>query len=490
MAQLVWFKKDLRIYDNPALWHAMQQPGPTYAIFFICQQQWQKHGLAANQQSLILRQLDELALSLSSLGVELYVFNAKTFASIPQLLADVVKLNDIKSVYFNYEYELNERQCEHAVTETLSIANADCHAFHDQCFIAPGQVMTKTGDQYQVFTAFKKALVHQYANLIRTVYPAPEKQPIPNKLTIANELAHHRVVAPFAKLADTLNVQANIINLWPVGEEAAHNRLNQFLEADADSYDEYRDIPNLSATSGISTYLALGILSTSQCLRGVVSLNRGELQSSQAGYTTWINELIWREFYRHIISNQPELCRHKAYKTDTDRIQWNTDPELLKAWQQGRTGFPIVDAAMKQLLHTGWMHNRLRMITAMFLTKNLFIDWRLGEAYFMSQLVDGDFASNNGGWQWSASTGCDAAPYFRIFNPVRQSERFDPNGDFIRTYLPELSSLDNKSIHMPSSAQADHLGYPRAIVDLAESAAFAKAQFKALNDSKHQMPLI
>jgi deoxyribodipyrimidine photo-lyase len=217
-------------------------------------------------------------------------------------------------------------------------------------------------------------------------------------------------------------------------------------------------------------------------MHAALSLNHGSLSEGQQGIATWINELIWREFYKHLLVDFPQLCRFKPFKPETDRLPWKQDSELFEAWKAGRTGFPIVDAAMRQLKQTAWMHNRLRMVVAMFLTKHLFIDWRLGEAYFMSMLVDGDLASNNGGWQWSASTGVDAVPYFRIFNPTRQSQRFDERGDFIRQYLPELSGLDNKSIHMPSAQQAKALAYPLPIVDHSAAVAQTKLWFKRLSE--------
>ncbi len=185
------------------------------------------------------------------------------------------------------------------------------------------------------------------------------------------------------------------------------------------------------------------------------------------GAATWISELIWREFYNHIIHFHPDICRHKPFKLKTDNIPWRYDDNLLEAWKKGMTGFPIVDAGMRQLLQTGWMHNRLRMVTAMFLSKILLLDWRLGEKHFMEHLIDGDFAANNGGWQWCASTGTDAVPYFRIFNPITQSQRFDPTGDFIRRFCPELSHLDSKTIHHPFAfgVKPKELNYPQPIVD-------------------------
>ena len=232
-----------------------------------------------------------------------------------------------------------------------------------------------------------------------------------------------------------------------------------------------------SALAADEGYLANGVLSGRQCL---IAAKQSGL--SGEGVETWINEIAWRDFYIHILYHYPRVSMGRAFKEETEALAWNTPGEHFEAWKEGRTGIPIVDAAMRQLKATGWMHNRLRMITAMFLTKNLFIDWRLGEAWFMQNLVDGFLASNNGGWQWSASTGTDAAPYFRVFNPVTQSERFDPEGEFIRNWVPELAKLDNKRIHDPSKGGVIPKGYPRPIVDLKESRKEAIARFQALKD--------
>ncbi|WZB73011.1 FAD-binding domain-containing protein [Achromobacter xylosoxidans] len=197
-------------------------------------------------------------------------------------------------------------------------------------------------------------------------------------------------------------------------------------------------------------------------LRAAQAANLGELDSGKAGIATWINELLWREFYQHLLAAYPELSMHRPMKPETAHVPWRDAPEDLLAWQEGRTGIPIVDAAMRQLLALGWMHNRLRMVTAMFLSKNLLIDWRLGEAWFMAHLVDGDLAANNGGWQWSASTGADAVPYFRVFNPLSQSRKFDPDGVFLREWLPELAHLPGDAIHDPSPMERARARLPRA----------------------------
>ncbi|EWM40830.1 FAD binding domain of DNA photolyase family protein [Bordetella holmesii 35009] len=245
-------------------------------------------------------------------------------------------------------------------------------------------------------------------------------------------------------------------------------------------YHERRDLPALPGTSALSPYLASGVLSPAQCLRAALRANQGEIDSGQQGARAWITELLWREFYLHLLAAYPALSMHQPMRPETRYLAWRRAPEDLRAWQEGRTGIPLVDAAQRQLLATGWMHNRLRMVSAMFLAKNLLLDWRLGEAWFMGHLIDGDLAANNGGWQWSASTGADAVPYFRVFNPITQSRRFDPKAAFLRHWLPELAGLDDKSIHEPSDAQRRATGYPQAIADLKTSRLRAIEAFSSL----------
>lgn len=258
--------------------------------------------------------------------------------------------------------------------------------------------------------------------------------------------------------------------LWPVGESYAQDMLNNFIQDHIQDYHLKRDFPASKGSSLLSPYLNSGLLSIRQCLAALFKTNNAQFHIYHQGQETWLNELIWREFYQHILYSFPRLSRYQPFKLNTQHIPWRHADLDFEAWKLGQTGIPIVDAGMRQLLATGWMHNRVRMITAMFLTKNLLIDWRQGEQWFMQNLIDGDLAANNGGWQWCASTGTDAVPYFRIFNPISQSEKFDPNGDYIRQWLPELAHLNAKTIHQPY-AKNPHIAlkYPQPIVDLKQS---------------------
>jgi deoxyribodipyrimidine photo-lyase len=248
------------------------------------------------------------------------------------------------------------------------------------------------------------------------------------------------------------------------------------------AYHTTRDLPALEGTSQLSPYLAAGVISPRQCLLTAVSQNEGQI-SGAPGPTTWISELTWRDFYTHVLVGFPRVSRHQPFKQKTAAIRWRTNQDEFDAWCQGQTGYPLVDAGMRQLNQTGWMHNRLRMVTAMFLTKHLLIDWRWGEKYFMQRLIDGDLAANNGGWQWSASTGTDAVPYFRIFNPFSQSQRFDPQGTFIKKYCPELTDVPAAALHdarrLGQAVRERGLVYPPLLVDHKFARQRALAEFKA-----------
>ena len=459
----MWFRADLRVHDNPALYHAVQS-GPIVAIYALCEKQWDIHQLSNNKREFIIAQLKQLNADLAKLGIPLLIIKGADFKSLPAKLLGFCHKHCITNVFFNDEYELNERSLTLEVENRAAIKNVALRKYHDQCLIEPGIILNKQGLPYRVFTAFKKEYISQFKTDLRPIYGSPKTHKEQKDITVKSDLT----------ALDGLSYKAFDHEILSVGEEKSHEQLNDFCESGLSHYNQDRDFPSIEGTSYLSAYLAVGILSVRQCYQAAQTERESE------GRQTWVSELIWRDFYRHLLFLFPDLSKHKAFQSHTDELPWKHDERLFKAWCEGKTGYPIVDAAMRQLNETGWMHNRLRMVVSMFLTKHLFIDWRKGEEYFMQHLIDADFASNNGGWQWSASTGVDAAPYFRIFNPTRQSERFDQNGDFIRQYLPKLASLDKKSIHSPSSEQAQLLGYALPIVDHKLAVAQTKANFKAL----------
>ena len=269
------------------------------------------------------------------------------------------------------------------------------------------------------------------------------------------------------------------MSLWKIGEKEAQSILINYLDNKVLNYSRDRNDPIIDGTSRLSPYLALGIISPRRCILEALKRNNFELDSGEKGLTKWIDEIVWREFYKNIMFSFSRVSKGQPFQKYTNKIKWRFNKDEFNAWKNGTTGFPLIDAAMRQLKHEGWMHNRLRMVVAMFFTKNMLHDWRLGEEFFMQNLLDGDFSSNNGGWQWSSSTGTDAAPYFRIFNPLTQSKNFDAEGLFIKKYVNELKDIDKKEIHCPSDEIRHSCNYPIEILDLKESRLRAIDAFNA-----------
>ncbi|SDM12337.1 deoxyribodipyrimidine photo-lyase type I [Modicisalibacter muralis] len=466
--QLMWFRSDLRTLDNSALAAAARR-GPVIAVFLRSVAQWSSHDHGANKIDFWQRGVEALRDELAGLNIALLHRDIDTFDAAPRALIELAREHDIAALHFNREYPLNEWRRDAAVCDAFQRAEIAVHAHTDAVAFAPGELMTGQGDYYKVFTPFAKAWHRQVDAGRLTLRKSPTPQA---RLPIDSD-----PLPALPRLDDAPVVDASS---WPAGQDAAADRLERFLRYRARHYRQQRDFPAIRGTSELSPYLALGMISHRQCLQAVMSENDGHLADGDAGLTTWVNELVWREFYQHIAFGFPEVCRHRPFQQATEKLAWRDDEAGFSAWCEGRTGYPIVDAAMRQLVRTGWMHNRLRMATAMFLSKHLLIDWRRGEAFFMRHLIDGEFASNNGGWQWAASTGTDAAPYFRIFNPTTQSQRFDPEGEFLAEFVPELSALPVKARHAPPHDRLEKLAYPPPIVDHKAARQRALDAFKAL----------
>ncbi len=476
MPKLVWFRNDLRIHDNPALYHACQDSNDgVIAVFLLAKKQWQQHDWGVPKIDFVLRNVAVLSDALATRKIPLLVISAETFADAPAVLTKLVEQHHCSALFFNREYEWNERKRDRTVTQALQDYGIRVEASDDQTYLAPDnpQLQTQAGNPYTVFSPFKKRWI--------TIL---QEQGLPQSLPAPSEQAP-LAISPTSvpTVHDLLGESFSGASLWPAGEDVAQARLEKFLSAPIQTYQNQRDIPIAEGTSTLSPYLSCGVISIRCCMAEAIAANDDQLMLAKTGPGVWISELVWREFYRHVMVHFPRVCQYRAFKRDTEAVPWKHDPVLFERWSEGKTGIPIVDAGMRQLNQMGWMHNRLRMVTAMFLTKDLLIDWRWGERYFMQHLVDGDLASNNGGWQWSASTGTDAAPYFRIFNPYSQSRKCDPRGEFIRQYCPELKSLDNEQIHDPSSVAPrlrSSLDYPEPIVEHSEARLQALAAFKQL----------
>ena len=468
---LVWFRNDLRVADNPALWHGAQD-GPTVGVFVLCPGQWRSHHMAPCRVDFLLRNLVALRAELAALNISLRVIHGDLFASVPDALQALCRELGVTALHWNHEYPLDELRRDEAVVRRLEAAGIPCHRYHDRALAPPGTVVKADGSPYQVFTPFKRAWLNLLEQGAPDLLPTPRKQsPVALASPGAGEIP--------AELPGFASAVAP--DLWPAGEPEARRRLDHFCSDGLAHYQDRRDVPAEDGTSALSPYLAVGAISPQQCLRAALRIKAGARRAAD-GADNWIIELVWRDFYQHIVVAHPRVCTGKPFLSGTDRVPWRDDPAQFEAWCQGQTGVPLVDAGMRQLRETGWMHNRVRMVTAMFLTKNLLIDWRLGERFFMEHLVDGDFPANNGGWQWSASTGTDAAPYFRIFNPFSQAERFDPDGAYIHRYVPELRALPARVLHKPALlAWHRPAAYPAPIVDIALSRRLAIEAFRTVN---------
>ena len=473
--QLLWFRQDLRIFDHTALHHAMAA-GPTLAMVVLSPEQWRLHHDAALKIDFYLRQLTQLKADLQALNVPLMVVKIDRWHDIAQAFEHLIQRFNISGLYAHREAGHNEQKRDQIVQATLNKHHIETHFFDDTSLFPFGTIRNKTGQPYQVFGAFKKQCYERLSISLPQCYPRPETQ-----ADLDVDLSQDEQHIPSLSELGLKEVSATQQALWPVGEDYALDLLDDFLADRVEAYHEARDYPNIDGTSQLSAYLNIGMLSVRACIQALFRKQYGDFHFSNQGQQIWLDELLWREFYLHILFDFPKVSKHLPFKDQTQTLAWRSAPEDLSAWQQGKTGIPIVDAGIRQMLATGWMHNRVRMIVAMFLSKNLLIDWRLGEAWFMQHLIDGNLAANNGGWQWCASTGTDAVPYFRIFNPVSQSQKFDPQGEYLRKWLPELAHLDTKEIHDPYAKNPQReLDYPRPIVDLKQSRLRAIQAFQAL----------
>lgn len=468
----VWLRNDLRLDDNPALHfackNAERSKRAVSVIYCITESQWKEHNEAGIKLGFREQSLSHLRATLANRGIALHLLQADRFSKCSGVIAEFCKTYSVKALWFNAEVPLHEKQRDQHVQNTLRDANIECHSFEHDFLVPPDMLQTQKGNPYRVFTPWYHAWTQQ-------LEAQAEPLPAPTKLHTQAKLTPTGII-------ELPRAQQFRHDLWPATESAAHERAQQFCDNKIHHYIDTRDIPSISGTSTLSPYFASGLISSRRCLKIIQDSYREHAIKSSWRLDPWLREIAWREFYRYLMLNFPNLSRGLPFKMNTQWLQWESNENNVRAWQQGKTGYPMIDAAMRQLLRTGWMHNRLRMLTASFYTKLMLEHWSQGEAFFMQHLLDGDFPSNNGGWQWSASTGCDASPWFRVFNPITQSQKFDPEGTFIRRMVPELSSLDAHSIHNPSAQQRQQLNYPAPIVDYRQARQRVLERFKSLNE--------
>jgi len=440
---LVWFRRDLRVDDNAALCLALQQCRQVYAAFIFDRDILAPLPRTDRRVEFIRASLVELDESLRSLSGNsnsgLIVRHGIAADVLPELAREL----GVQAVFAAHDYEPQAVARDTRVRGRLADLGMALHTCKDHVIFERREVLTRAGTPYGVFTPYLRAwlarlhaqppVIQDPAPLATALAPRPAalSQPIPELRTLGFE-------------------PSNLTDLRiPTGASGARQLFEDFFER-IDRYHETRDFPAVRGPSYLSVHLRFGTISIRKLV--VTALQHSLAGSRGAG--TWLNELAWREFYFQILANFPHVCSG-AFKPEYDAIRWEQGPHaeaLFQAWCEGRTGYPLVDAAMLQLNQTGYMHNRLRMVAGSFLVKDLGIDWRRGERYFAEKLNDFDLAANNGGWQWVASSGCDAQPWFRIFNPVSQSEKFDPEGRFIRRYLPQLAALPTAVLHAPWKA--------------------------------------
>jgi deoxyribodipyrimidine photo-lyase len=454
---LLWLRRDLRLADHAALSH-LAQKGLRVVVCFV----FDPHILLPlknpedRRLTFIYQSLQELDAELKKHSSQLVIAYGKPETEIPRL----AKLFSVLEVHASKDYEPKAKARDLTVQKALS-----CPFFlhKDQAIHEGLEIATQEGKAFRVFTpyanAWRKNLHHQhYAE--RSSQGAKYLETKKIDIAADSSLEHWTL--------ERMGFKTTPLWIAP-GRKAALKQLKSFLPK-VSQYKEQRDFPSLEGTSGLSVHLRFGTLSVRECLRSAMA-------SENSG--TWVNELIWRDFYFMILDQFPHVATG-AFKRELDQIQWPGKEEHLQAWKEGRTGFPLVDAAMRHFNATGWMHNRLRMVVASFLTKDLLVHWQEGEKYFAAHLLDFDLSANNGGWQWSASTGCDAQPYFRIFNPYSQSKKFDPKGTYIRRFVPELSRMSEKEIHCPPTNELFSL-YPAPIVDHGAQRLKALSLFKRKN---------
>jgi len=441
-AGLMWFRRDLRVQDNAALYQALKACQQVFCVFVfdrgildtLPRADRRVEFIHASLHSLD-GQLHQLGAAHGNQGAGLLVVHDHAAKALPRLAAEL----SVDAVFANHDDEPQSLSRDAAVEAALEGQGVAFHSFKDHVVFERQEVLTQAGKPYSVFTPYKNAWLKKADGFYLKPYPVehygaalaplpPERHAIPSLAGIGFEKT---------------NLSALRI---PTGSEGGDRLFEEFKGRMA-NYKSARDFPALKGPSYLGVHLRFGTVS----IRRLAAAAMSPEHRGSEGAATWLSELIWRDFYAQILSNFPHAA-HGAFKPEYDAIQWESGEKadaLFQAWCEGRTGYPLVDAAMAQLNQTGYMHNRLRMVTASFLVKDLGIDWRRGERYFAEKLNDFDFSANNGGWQWAASTGCDAQPYFRIFNPVSQSEKFDADGRFIRKYLPALAKLPAPAIHNP-----------------------------------------
>ena len=468
---IVWFRQDLRLEDNPALSKAAENNARILPIYILDDENAESWSMGEASRWWLHKSLESLN---KSLDENLHFFIGKADEIIP----DLIEKTKATGVYWNRCYEPWRINRDKKIKTALLNNNITVRSFNGSLLFEPPNIKKKDDTPYKVFTPFYKKGCLENGPLPRDLLVCP------SKLIFEKNIESKKLSE--LKLLPSINWYHNIQNTWSPGEKGAQHRLNNFLKTGIKNYKIGRNRPDKEFISRLSPHLHFGELSPHQAWFSVKELRQSS--ETKDSIEHFLSELGWREFSNNLLyywQNLPEINLQKKF----DRFPWLDNPKSLECWQRGMTGYPIVDAGMRQLWKTGYMHNRVRMVTGSFLVKNLMLDWRHGERWFWDTLLDADLANNSASWQWIAGCGADAAPYFRIFNPIIQGEKFDPNGDYVREYIPELSTIPTKFIHKPWEAPEEILmvagitldkDYPLPIVDLKSSRDRALLAFKSL----------
>ena len=425
-----WFRRDLRIADNTALHHASLRGLPVVPVYILSDWKGNHNWTGPHRQHFLCGCLESLSRNLETLNGTLILREGDQISALEKLITET----GATAVYYNRDPDPFGKKTEQKLAELCASLGVECFGHHDIALHNPEEIRTQSDNPYKVFTPYSK----NWLSLEKpTPLPKPKSLDTPKGISSVAlpSLKHWELDSPDSDLPEP-------------GERAARERMKNAISNVIREYADLRDLPGEQATSRISQDLRHGTLSIRTLYQKVAEAHAEARGGPRKSIEIYIKELAWREFYFAILHHFPHVLDHE-FNEDWKGLAWEEPGENFEKWKEGRTGFPIVDAGMRQLLKTGFMHNRVRMITAMFLTKDLHIDWKLGESHFMQHLTDGEIASNNGGWQWSAGTGADAAPYFRIQNPWTQTERYDPKGVYIKRWVPELEEVDPKKFHSP-----------------------------------------
>ena len=411
---IFWFRRDLRLHDNAGLYHALKSGNPVLPLFIFDKNILDKlEDKKDRRVEFIHNSINEMQAELLKFGSTLLVKYGTPEEIFPSLLNQF----EVSAIYTNHDYESYAHERDGAVQEYAASEGVDFLTFKDQVIFEKNEVLSGAGTPYTVFTPYSRKWKEKMSYDYLKSYP--------NEDYVENYLIQDEIEIPS-------------LEQMGFAKTGGHFPSKVFRENIVKNYAEKRNFPSIEGTTRLSVHLRFGTVSIRELARKANDLSE-----------TWLNELIWRDFYSNILHHFPHVGQGHAFRREYDKIEWRNNETEFQKWCEGKTGYPIVDAGMRELNTTGFMHNRVRMITASFLIKHLLIDWRWGEAYFAKKLIDFDFASNNGGWQWAAGSGCDAAPYFRVFNPRLQTEKFDKNLEYIKKWIPELNSFD----------------YPQPIVD-------------------------